>query len=142
VALYFSPRGQELGHELGWSEGWQERIQARVTPSGEISDHLREKLLKNCLKNREYIYSINWISGKRALMPPILRYSHVMHIVSQVDGDLAEGLTATDAIRSSFPAGTLSGAPKIRAMEIINELEPVRRNGFIATVNQSTTLIH
>jgi len=64
----------------------------------------------------------------------IERYSHVMHIVSQVDGELAEGLNATDAIRSSFPAGTLSGAPKIRAMEIINELEPVRRNVYAGAV--------
>jgi len=58
----------------------------------------------------------------------IERYSHVMHIVSQVDGELDDGLTAMDALRSAFPAGTLSGAPKIRAMEIISELEPVRRN--------------
>jgi anthranilate synthase component 1 len=64
----------------------------------------------------------------------IERYSHVMHIVSQVDGELADGLTATDAIRSSFPAGTLSGAPKIRAMEIINELEPIRRNVYAGAV--------
>ncbi len=64
----------------------------------------------------------------------IERYSHVMHIVSQVDGELADGLTAADAIRSSFPAGTLSGAPKIRAMEIINELEPVRRNVYAGAV--------
>jgi anthranilate synthase component 1 len=62
------------------------------------------------------------------------RYSHVMHIVSQVVGELADGLTSTDAIRSSFPAGTLSGAPKIRAMEIINELEPVRRNVYAGAV--------
>jgi len=62
------------------------------------------------------------------------RYSHVMHIVSQVEGELASGLTAADAIRSSFPAGTLSGAPKIRAMEIINELEPVRRNVYAGAV--------
>jgi anthranilate synthase component 1 len=62
------------------------------------------------------------------------RYSHVMHIVSQVVGELAEGFTSTDAIRSSFPAGTLSGAPKIRAMEIINELEPVRRNVYAGAV--------
>jgi len=61
-------------------------------------------------------------------------YSHVMHIVSQVQGELAAGLTAADAIRSSFPAGTLSGAPKIRAMEIINELEPVRRNLYAGAV--------
>ena len=64
----------------------------------------------------------------------IERYSHVMHIVSQVEGQLADGLTATDAIRSAFPAGTLSGAPKIRAMEIINELEPVRRNVYAGAV--------
>jgi anthranilate synthase component 1 len=64
----------------------------------------------------------------------IERYSHVMHIVSQVEGELAEGLSASDAIRSSFPAGTLSGAPKIRAMEIINELEPVRRNVYAGAV--------
>jgi anthranilate synthase component 1 len=64
----------------------------------------------------------------------IEKYSHVMHIVSQVDGELADGLTAADAIRSSFPAGTLSGAPKIRAMEIINELEPVRRNVYAGAV--------
>jgi anthranilate synthase component 1 len=62
------------------------------------------------------------------------RYSHVMHIVSQVVGELAEGLNSTDALRSSFPAGTLSGAPKIRAMEIINELEPVRRNVYAGAV--------
>jgi anthranilate synthase component 1 len=64
----------------------------------------------------------------------IERYSHVMHIVSQVIGELDDGLTAADAIRSSFPAGTLSGAPKIRAMEIINELEPVRRNVYAGAV--------
>jgi anthranilate synthase component 1 len=64
----------------------------------------------------------------------IERYSHVMHIVSQVEGVLDGGLTATDAIRSAFPAGTLSGAPKIRAMEIINELEPVRRNVYAGAV--------
>ncbi|NNK38707.1 MAG: anthranilate synthase component I, partial [Xanthomonadales bacterium] len=64
----------------------------------------------------------------------IERYSHVMHIVSQVTGELEDGLTAADAIRSSFPAGTLSGAPKIRAMEIINELEPVRRNVYAGAV--------
>ena len=58
----------------------------------------------------------------------IERYSHVMHIVSEVQADLADGLGAMDAIRAAFPAGTLSGAPKIRAMEIINELEPVKRN--------------
>jgi anthranilate synthase component 1 len=55
------------------------------------------------------------------------RYSHVMHIVSNVQGRLREGSSALDVLRASFPAGTLSGAPKIRAMEIIDELEPVER---------------
>src|SRR5271170_1516718 len=55
------------------------------------------------------------------------RYSHVMHMVSSIEGRLRKGLSAVDAFRACFPAGTLSGAPKIRAMEIIEELEPTRR---------------
>ena len=58
------------------------------------------------------------------------RYSHVMHIVSTVEGELQEGLTALDALAAAFPAGTVSGAPKVRAMEIINELEPARRGPY------------
>jgi anthranilate synthase component 1 len=58
----------------------------------------------------------------------IERYSHVMHIVSTVVGEVAPGRTAFDVLRATFPAGTLSGAPKPRAMEIIESLEPVRRN--------------
>jgi anthranilate synthase component I len=57
----------------------------------------------------------------------IERYSHVMHMVSHVQGELADGLTWHDVLRAAFPAGTLTGAPKIRAMEIIDELEPHRR---------------
>jgi anthranilate synthase component 1 len=55
------------------------------------------------------------------------RYSHVMHIVSNVEGTLKKGLSNMDVLRATFPAGTLSGAPKIRAMQIIDELEPVKR---------------
>jgi anthranilate synthase component 1 len=58
------------------------------------------------------------------------RYSHVMHIVSTIEGRLKAGLTAVDALRACFPAGTLSGAPKVRAMEIIEELEPARRGTY------------
>lgn len=58
------------------------------------------------------------------------RYSHVMHIVSNVRGDLEEEKDAFDVLRATFPAGTLSGAPKVRAMEIIDELEPVRREVY------------
>ncbi len=55
------------------------------------------------------------------------KYSHVMHLVSTITGELNESVTVLDALRSTFPAGTLSGAPKVRAMEIIDELEPVTR---------------
>ncbi|MGB8099239.1 MAG: anthranilate synthase component I family protein, partial [Terracidiphilus sp.] len=58
------------------------------------------------------------------------RYSHVMHIVSTIEGRLRPELTAVDALRACFPAGTLSGAPKVRAMEIIEELEPARRGTY------------
>jgi len=57
----------------------------------------------------------------------IERYSHVMHIVSNVVGKIKKGMSAIDVLRATFPAGTLSGAPKVRAMEIIDELEPVKR---------------
>jgi anthranilate synthase component 1 len=62
------------------------------------------------------------------------RYSHVMHIVSSIEGQLRPDLTAIDALRACFPAGTLSGAPKVRAMEIIEELEPARRGAYGGTV--------
>jgi anthranilate synthase component 1 len=62
------------------------------------------------------------------------RYSHVMHLVSQVEGELRDGLTAMDVLKACFPAGTVSGAPKVRAMEIIDELEPVRRGPYAGAV--------
>lgn len=60
----------------------------------------------------------------------IERYSHVMHIVSNVEGELAEGVDNLDVLKATFPAGTLSGAPKIRAMEIIDEVEPSKRGVY------------
>ena len=60
----------------------------------------------------------------------VRRYSHVMHIESTVVGHLAEGRRASDALRAIFPAGTLSGAPKVRAMEIIDELETTKRGPY------------
>jgi len=62
------------------------------------------------------------------------RYSHVMHIVSNVIGDLNQGMSAIDVLKATFPAGTVSGAPKIRAMEIIDELEPVKRGVYSGAV--------
>jgi len=64
----------------------------------------------------------------------IERYSHVMHIVSNVVGQINEGMSAIDVLRATFPAGTVSGAPKIRAMEIIDELEPVKRGVYAGAV--------
>jgi anthranilate synthase component I len=77
----------------------------------------------------------------------IERYSHVMHIVSEVTGTLRQGLSYADVLRATFPAGTVSGAPKVRALEIIRELEPVRRNvysgavGYIAWNGDADTAI-
>jgi anthranilate synthase component I len=62
------------------------------------------------------------------------RYSHVMHLTSQVSGALAEGRTPVDVLRATLPAGTVSGAPKVRAMEIIDELEPTKRGPYAGVV--------
>jgi anthranilate synthase component I len=64
----------------------------------------------------------------------IERYSHVFHLVSQVEGELRDGLSAMDALRGTFPAGTMTGAPKVRAMEIIDELEPERRAAYAGAI--------
>jgi anthranilate synthase component I len=72
----------------------------------------------------------------------------VMHIVSSVSGTLREGVSAMDALRASLPAGTLSGAPKIRAMQIIDELEPVKRGpyggaiGYLSYTGELDTCIY
>jgi len=77
----------------------------------------------------------------------IERYSHVMHIVSQVEGELRDGLSYMDVLKATFPAGTVSGAPKIRAIEVIQELEPHKRNiyagaiGYIAWSGDADTAI-
>ena len=77
----------------------------------------------------------------------IERYSHVMHIVSNVEGTLKPGLSSIDVLRAAFPAGTVSGAPKVRAMEIIDELEPSKRGiysgaaGYISFQDDMDTAI-
>ncbi len=76
----------------------------------------------------------NYGSVKVDRLMYVERYSHVMHIVSTILGKLRPDLTAVDALRACFPAGTLSGAPKVRAMEIIEELEPARRGTYGGTV--------
>ena len=62
------------------------------------------------------------------------RYSHVLHLVSQVEGTLVPDLSALDVFRATFPAGTMTGAPKVRAMEIIDELEPERRGPYAGAI--------
>ena len=73
---------------------------------------------------------IEFGSESRDQIMELERYSHVMHLTSQVSGKLAEGRTAIDVLRATLPAGTLSGAPKVRAMEIIDALEPVKRGPY------------
>jgi para-aminobenzoate synthetase component 1 len=75
-----------------------------------------------------------WGSVHVSELMTIERYSHVMHIVSQVEGELQPGLDAFDAIAATFPGGTITGAPKIRTMEIIDELEPVRRGVYTGSL--------
>jgi len=67
-------------------------------------------------------------------MMAVERYSHVLHLVSEVQGDLRHDVSAMDALRATFPAGTMAGAPKVRAMEIIDELEPERRGPYSGAV--------
>jgi len=67
-------------------------------------------------------------------MMQIEKYSHVLHIVSQVEGDVASDKSAMDVFRATFPAGTMTGAPKVRAMQIIDELEPVSRGAYAGAI--------
>ncbi len=71
---------------------------------------------------------------KVTALKTVERYSHVMHLVSEVRGRLAAGLSAVDVLQAGFPAGTVSGSPKVRAMEIVDELEPARRGPYAGAV--------
>ena len=73
-------------------------------------------------------------SEKLDEMMTLERYSHVMHMTSQVSGELADGKTTVDVLRATFPAGTVSGAPKVRAMQLIDELEPAKRGPYAGVV--------
>jgi anthranilate synthase component I len=107
----------------------------------EEDDALAQELLMDDKERAEHVMlvdlgrnDIGRVSAPGSVRVPrfmeIERYSHVMHIVSNVEGEIAEGLTGLDALRACFPAGTVSGAPKIRAMEIIAELETDRRGPY------------
>jgi anthranilate synthase component 1 len=110
-----------------------------VTP--EEDEALAEELLADAKERAEHVMLVDlarndlgrvcrYGSVKTERMMEIEHYSHVMHIVSDVRGELRPSLDAFDVLRACFPAGTVSGAPKVRAMEIIEELEPERRGPY------------
>lgn len=126
----------------------QMRPIAGTRPRGQDSAHdarLQEELLADPKENAEHIMLVDLArndlgrvarAGTVGVNPyrHVERYSHVMHIVSGVNGELAPGKDAFDLFAAAFPAGTLVGAPKVRAMQIIDELEPVRRGFYGGTV--------
>lgn len=121
---------------------------AGTRPRGQTHDEdvtLEENLLADPKERAEHVMLVDL--GRNDLgrvckygtvhVPELMvieRYSHVMHIVSHVEGDIRDGMDAFDLLRATFPAGTVSGAPKIRAMEIIDELEPDRRGPYAGAV--------
>ncbi len=126
----------------------QMRPIAGTRPRGSDAAHdaaLQAELLADPKENSEHVMLVDLArndlgrvakAGSVGVQPyrHIERYSHVMHIVSGVNGELAAGKDAFDLFAAAFPAGTLVGAPKVRAMEIIDELEPVRRGFYGGTV--------
>ncbi|HEX2492945.1 MAG TPA: anthranilate synthase component I family protein [Steroidobacter sp.] len=117
------PRGEDAAHDA--------RLEAELLadPKENAEHVMLVDLARNDLGRVAKAGSVN-VSPYRS----IERYSHVMHIVSGVNGELAPGKDAFDLFAAAFPAGTLVGAPKVRAMEIIDELEPVRRGFYGGTV--------
>jgi anthranilate synthase component 1 len=126
----------------------QTRPIAGTRPRGRDAEHdvqLERELLADPKENAEHVMLVDLArndlgrvakAGSVHVRPyrKIERYSHVMHIVSGVHGEMAPGRDAFDLFAATFPAGTLVGAPKVRAMEIIDELEPVRRGFYGGTV--------
>jgi len=121
---------------------------AGTRPRGRDMEHdltLERELLADPKENAEHVMLVDLArndlgrvarAGSVRVEPyrAIERYSHVMHIVSGVQGELAPGKDSFDLFAAAFPAGTLVGAPKVRAMQIIDELEPVRRGFYGGTV--------
>jgi len=121
---------------------------AGTRPRGETRDHdvrLERELLADPKERAEHVMLVDLgrndvgrvaVTGSVRLTEKMTveRYSHVMHIVSNVEGRLREGLDSLDVLRAAFPAGTVSGAPKVRAMEIIDELEPTKRGPYAGVV--------
>jgi anthranilate synthase component 1 len=117
----------------------------RRAGSQEEDDRLAEELLADEKERAEHVMLVDL--GRNDVgrvstygtvevtdLMTVERYSHVLHIVSQVEGALPEGTSALDVLRATFPAGTMTGAPKVRAMQIIDELEPERRGPYAGAV--------
>jgi anthranilate synthase component 1 len=121
---------------------------AGTRPRGKTAEedkHLEEELLADPKERAEHVMLVDlarndvgrvaaYDTVKLSDVMHVERYSHVMHIVSNVTGQLRPGLSALDALRVSVPAGTVSGAPKVRAMEIIDEFEPTKRGPYAGAV--------
>jgi anthranilate synthase component I len=121
---------------------------AGTRPRGDTHEHdleLEKELLADPKERAEHLMLIDLgrndvgrVSTAGSVSIPeqfiIERYSHVMHIVSEVRGSLQPGLSYADVLKATFPAGTVSGAPKIRALEVIRELEPIKRNVYSGAV--------
>jgi anthranilate synthase component 1 len=105
--------------------------------AGELSEHpkeIAEHVMLVDLARNDVGRVVAFGTEQVDEMMTLERYSHVMHLTSQVSGQLAEGLGPIDVLRATLPAGTVSGAPKVRAMEIIDELEPVKRGPYAGVV--------
>jgi len=117
----------------------------RRVRNGEDKNHLERELLEDEKERAEHVMLVDL--GRNDLgrvcdfgsvrvkeFMKLERYSHVAHLVSTVEGELRNGVTSLDALAATFPAGTVTGAPKIRAIEIIDELEPSRRGIYAGAV--------
>ena len=105
--------------------------------AAELSEHpkeIAEHIMLLDLARNDVGRVVTFGTEKVDEMMTLERYSHVMHLTSQVSGDLAPGRTPVDVLRATLPAGTVSGAPKVRAMEIIDDLEPVKRGPYAGVV--------
>src|SRR5205814_3695426 len=105
--------------------------------AGELTEHPKERaehvMLVDLARN-DVGRVVKFGTERVDEMMTLERYSHVMHMTSQVSGELADGKSPIDVLRATLPAGTVSGAPKVRAMEIIDELEPVKRGPYAGVV--------
>jgi anthranilate synthase component I len=129
----------------GVVETWPIAGTRRRGADAEEDRHLAQDLLADTKERAEHVMLVDLARNDlgRVCRPgtvsvdqfmEVERYSHVMHLVSSVTGELREGVTPVEVLRATFPAGTVSGAPKVRALELIDELEPTRRGPYAGAV--------